>query len=535
MLDNEMFAKGGFTLSGNNKKIIWGLLLAIMIAAFALRVSNITNIPAGIYPDEAQNGVDAQQANSTGQYKLFYEGNQGREGLFINLQALSIKAFGPTEFALKLWSIIFGTLTVLGVFLLNRELFKSNLAGLIGAYLTAFSYWAINFSRIGFRAIMVPFILSFTFYFLFKGIRTKKIHDFVIAGLIYGLGIHTYIAFRVSPLVLIVLLISIMITRKNFLRDYWKHVLVFFFALMVISMPMLLDFFVWNPVHYASRTSVISVFNPQTNQGKLIATIARTFSLSIQKYSGMGDLNMRHNYPPYPLLNPLVGISFLIGLIYLTINIVKLFWLRVRKGQRDEKLDMYVFLMSWFLILLVPEFLANEGNPHALRSIGTLPVVFVISTIPFLWIFKKYNQFGHAYKTFTMSILIFTFLYIGISDPVKYFVFFAKSPKQHQVFNANLREISKYIRNSEANEKKYVITGSMERLTINYLNPTMPNLFYSYPSQINNIQVGENEKIIIIFTGWDWNSINSLHSRIPNLKLEEHKNQFGDIFITLTN
>lgn len=529
MLNGEMSAKGG------NKKVIWGLLFAILIAAFALRVTNIKNIPSGIYPDEAQNGVDALQANATGEYKLFYEGNQGREGLFINLQALSIKTFGPTEFALKIWSIIFGTLTVLGVFLLGRELFGRNLAGLIGAYLTAFSYWAINFSRIGFRAIMVPFLLSFAFYFLFKGLRTKKIHNFIIAGLIYGLGLHTYIAFRVSPLVLIVLLISLVITRKHFFQNYWKHVLVFFFALMITSAPMLFDFFVANPHHYASRTSAISVFNSETNDGKLISTIAKTFSLSIQKYFGMGDLNMRHNYPPYPLLNPIVGISFLIGLIYIVINFFKLLWLRISKGQRSEKFDIYAFLLSWFLVLLIPEFLANEGNPHALRAIGTLPAVILISVIPILWVFKKYNHFGHSYKIFTISMLALAFVYVGLADPIKYFVFFANNPKQHEVFSANLRNISDYIRTISPSEKKYIVTGSMERLTINYLNPTMPNLGYLYPSQINNITADDNEKITIIFTGWDWNSINSLRSRIPNLTLKEHRNKFGDLFITLTN
>ncbi|HAS00010.1 MAG: hypothetical protein US57_C0008G0029 [Candidatus Moranbacteria bacterium GW2011_GWC2_37_73] len=518
-----------------NKKIVWGLLLAILIAAFALRVTNIKNIPAGIYPDEAQNGVDAQQANATGEYKIFYEGNQGREGLFINLQALSIKAFGPTEFALKLWSIIFGTLTVLGVFLLTKELFKSYAAALIGAYLTAFSYWAINFSRIGFRAIMVPFLLSFSFYFLFKGLRTKKLHDFVIAGLIYGLGVHTYIAFRVSPLILVMLLISLIITRKNFLLNYWKHTLVFAFAMLVTATPMLLDFFVYNPQHYASRTSAISVFNSATNGGNLPLTIAKTFGLSLQKYFVMGDLNMRHNYPPYPLLNPIVGISFLIGFIYIIAKFLQLFWLRIYKGVRDEKLDVYIFLLSWFFAMLIPEFLANEGNPHALRSIGTLPVVIMISILPFLWILKKYNQFGHSYKIFTVSILAGVFVFIGLADPIKYFVFFANSPKQHQVFEANTRAISDYIRTLPQSEKKYIITGAMPRLTINYLNPTLPNTFYIYPHEINNIKVEGNEKIEIIFTGWDWNSINSLRGRIPNLTFQEHKNKFGDIFITLSN
>ncbi|NTW27065.1 MAG: glycosyltransferase family 39 protein [Candidatus Moranbacteria bacterium] len=518
-----------------NKKIVWGLLLAILIAAFALRITNIKNIPSGIYPDEAQNGIDAQEANATGQYKLFYEGNQGREGLFINLQALSIKAFGPTEFALKLWSTIFGTLTVLGVFLLTNELFASYAAGLVGAYLTAFSYWAINFSRIGFRAIMVPFLLSFAFYFLFKGLRTRKLHDFIIAGLIYGLGVHTYIAFRVSPLVLVVLIISLMITRKNFLANYWKHVLVFTFAMFVTAAPMLFDFFISHPEHYASRTSAISVLNPESNQGRLAATVAKTLGLALQKYFVMGDLNMRHNYPPYPLLNPIVSVAFLIGLIYVINKFFHLLWLRLKKGERDEKFDVYVFLLAWFVALLVPEFLANEGNPHALRSIGTLPVVIIISTIPFLWIFKKYGQFGHAYKIFTTSVLVGAFVFIGLADPIKYFVFFASSPKQHNVFNANLRNISDFIQARPEAEKKYIVTGSMERLTVKYLNPTLPNTSYFYPTEIDKINTNTDDKMVIIFTTWDWDSVNKLRTNTPSLVFEDHTNKFGDVFLTLSN
>src|SRR6185369_1409109 len=128
------------------------------------------------------------------------------------------------------------------------------------------------------------------------------------------------------------------------------------------------DFFVANPQHYASRTSEISVLNPASNQGHLLTTVAKTFGLALQKYFVMGDLNMRHNYAPYALLNPIVSIAFLIGLIYVTNKFFHLLWLRFKKGVRDPKMDTYVFLLSWFLVLLIPEFLANEGNPHALRS-----------------------------------------------------------------------------------------------------------------------------------------------------------------------
>ncbi|EKE12006.1 MAG: hypothetical protein ACD_14C00044G0001 [uncultured bacterium] len=515
------------------KNIIFGLLLAILIAAFALRVTNIKNIPAGIYPDEAQNGVDAQLANSTGEYKLFYESNNGREGLFINLQALSIKTFGPTEFALKLWSIIFGTLTVLGVFLLTSELFQNKVAGLVGAYLIAFSYWAINFSRIGFRAIMVPFLLSFSFYFLFKGLRTRKLHDFIIAGLIYGLGVHTYIAFRVSPLVLVALFASLIITRKNFLANYWKHVAVFSAAMFIAAAPMLLDFFVWNPQHYASRTSEVSILSPEVNQGHLASSLAKTFGLSVQKYFIMGDLNMRHNYAPYALLNPITGVAFLIGLIYVASKALHLFWLRIRKGVRDEKLDVYIFLLAWFIALLIPEFLANEGNPHALRSIGTLPAVIIISVIPFMWILKKYNSFGHGFRIFIFSTMIAAFAFIALADPIKYFFYFANSPKQHEVFDANLRVVSDYIRGIPQGQEKYIITGSMQRLPIKYLNPTISNTFYLYPGEVESISPSNPDSAVFIFTGADWDAINYLRTKYSTLTFQEHRNSFGDTFYTL--
>lgn len=515
------------------KHVIVGILLAILIAAFALRISNISEIPSSIYPDEAQNGVDAQLANATGEYKLFYETNNGREGLFINLQALSIKYISNTALGLKLWSIIFGTLTVLGVFLLTSELFQNQLAGLTGAYLTAFSYWAINFSRIGFRAIMVPFLLSFAFYFLFKGLRTKKLHDFILAGAIYGLGVHTYIAFRVSPLVLMALFVSLIFTRKNFLKNYWKHVLVFTIAMFITAAPMLLDFFVWHPEHYASRTSEISVLNPENNQGHLISTIARTFGLSLAKYNFWGDQNMRHNYPPYPLLNPLTGIAFLLGFIYCLANFSRLVWLRFHKGFISEKLNVLTFLLAWFFALLIPEFLANEGNPHALRAIGTLPVVMIMAVFPFVWIFQHYHNYGHAFKKFLLSSMIIIFAFIAFFDPIKYFVFFANSPEQHSSFQANLSEVSKFINTLPQTSEKFIVTGSMERLTIKYLNPTLPNTFYVYPGEIEKIAPSNLSSAVFIFTNQDWNAINSLRDRFPGLIYDEHFNKFGDKFYTL--
>ena len=152
--------------------ILLSLSLIIALGLF-LRAYNINHVPLGIYSDEAFNGLDAINAMH-GHWQWFYEANDGREGLFINLIAICFKLFGVSIPALLLPSIFFGTITILGVYLLSKELFQNERIAIIGALLAAVSFWAIDFSRISFRAIMLPAVLVFSFYFLWKGLRSKK-------------------------------------------------------------------------------------------------------------------------------------------------------------------------------------------------------------------------------------------------------------------------------------------------------------------------------------------------------------------------
>lgn len=164
------------------RKKTWILVAGIVALAFFLRIINIENAPPGVYPDEAVNGADALQALKTGNFQWFYPDNNGREGLFMNLIAGCFWLFGVSVFSLKLPSVIFGALTVFGTYLLSREIFPKARLALIASFLTAVSFWALNFSRISFRANMLPFVLVFTSYFFWKGLRTKKWSAFAWAG-----------------------------------------------------------------------------------------------------------------------------------------------------------------------------------------------------------------------------------------------------------------------------------------------------------------------------------------------------------------
>ena len=50
-------------------------------------------MPHGIHPDEVMNGSNALEVIETGRPRIFYPENNGREGLFINAQTISIALF----------------------------------------------------------------------------------------------------------------------------------------------------------------------------------------------------------------------------------------------------------------------------------------------------------------------------------------------------------------------------------------------------------------------------------------------------------
>ncbi len=163
-----------------DKKNLSFLLIILAIAAF-FRLWQLSSIPPGLYPDVAMNGNDAIETLNTYNFKVFYPDNNGREGLFMWLIALSFSIFGISVWSIKIVAAIIGILTVLGLYLLTKELFSksaenaSRQIALLASFFLAISFWHVNFSRLGFRAILLPFVLVFGFYFLFKGFRQKKL------------------------------------------------------------------------------------------------------------------------------------------------------------------------------------------------------------------------------------------------------------------------------------------------------------------------------------------------------------------------
>lgn len=486
-------------------QIIFLLLLILGLAGF-FRLWQIGSIPPGLYPDEAINGNDALKTLETNQFNVFYPENNGREGLFIWLIALSFKLFGPTAQSIRLVSALLGILTVLGLYLLTKELFNKKIA-LLSSFFLSVSFWHTNFSRIGFRAILVPLLICFSFYFLFRAFRKNTLLDYTWAGIFFALGFYTYIAFRAALLILGMVILLKMIeywqkNKKSYLKDGWWKVDIFFVVIIVIALPLGIYFFN-NPQDFIGRAGGVSIFSAEQPLKELAISTIKTLGM----FNFVGDWNWRHNYAGLPMLNWTVGILFVIGLI---LSLVK----------------KRIFLLSWFVFMLLPAVFTYEGLPHALRTIGVIPVVCIFASLGLVWLFNKVSK---ANKEIAILILIFLIIYPTLANFNKYFLQWAKNPNVAGAFRQDLVDLTDYLNNLPANIQKIILVNEsgvpvpypdglpMPAQTIIF--KSNPNKEIKYLTRDENSQtILDNQPAIIIPLKYDQAIFRQLSEKWPDGK-----------------
>ncbi len=462
------------------------LIFLIIIVAVFFRFFQIGSVPPGLYPDVAVNGTDAIDANQTLNYQIFYPANNGREGLFINFIALSFKILGIGLWQLRLVGAIIGVLTVWGIYLLTNELLGENTA-LFASVFAASSFWAVNFSRIGFRAIMVPFILVFTLYFLHKGFtkEKKKTTNYVLAAIFFGLGFYTYISFKIAPLLLFILLFYTFFKEREIFRKNFKYLILFAAISLIIVFPILS--FEFNSKDAAVRTGQVSIFNSAVNHGNFLGTLIKTTSLSLGMFNFYGDPNWRHNLSGLPDLNIIVGILFLIGI---AISLKKFF-----KGDLAEKFTS-LLLGSWLLVMLIPAILTEEGMPHSLRAIGSMVPAFIFAGIGanalFNYLSKKKNI------KLAKNVIIGLVALVLVSDFILYFIIWVGRQEVIDQFTTKYVEEANYLNKIPDSFHKYVIANEggvlisgfpVQTQTIKFLTYGKSQVIFINPPDIERLNI----------------------------------------------
>jgi len=442
-------------MNGKLKILSFFYLLIIIILAIFFRFWKLNEIPPGLYPDVAINGTEAFFSLKNKDFKVFYPENYGREGLMMWLIALSFKIFGVSIFSIRIVAATIGVLTVLGLYLLARELFfydreSSEKISLLSSFFLAVSFWHTNFSRIGFRVILLPFVLVFSFYFLLRSYRKKSIFDSILAGVFFGLGFYTYTSFRMAVLILPFIFVPFWFLYKKERAQRQFLLLTSFFLLSTffVALPIGI-YFLKNPQDFISRATPVSIFKAESP----IKEFLKSLILHLGMFNFHGDPNWRHNFSGKPMLFWPVGISFLIG-FFISIKEV----ISSIKNKTFHLPSSYFLLLAWFFIMLLPGILTREGIPHSLRVAGVIPVVFLFSGMGGWWVYQILEK---KLKNKSILVLIsFLFLLLVLFFEFnKYFLVWAKKPEVKSEYTQEYLLMGNYLNSLPEDVERYVIVN----------------------------------------------------------------------------
>jgi len=401
------------------------LLCALLVAA-ALRFWQLGEAPPGLYRDEAYNGLDALGVLN-GRQALFFTANNGREPAYIYLTAGAIALFGRTAIAVRLAAAVAGTMTTALTYRLARVWFGPR-AGLFAAWLWAVTLWPVHLSRIGLRPILLAPLLALAFWLGTIAYRRQQRWLWLGAGLAYGATFYTYLAARFTPVLLILLLSYLLLSRPDARRRLWPGLAYFALGALLVLLPLAI-YATQQPELLLGRAGQVSILNPAINNGDLWETFWQHVGRSLGLFLWKGDTILRHNPAGRPVFDIFMALPFLVGVGWC-----------LRRLRRPAALA----LLSWLLIMLGPTILAEDA-PHFLRAAGLLPAVTVLPALGLskIWEWPKLSD---ALRRGIVIVLALGTLITTIVDYAAY----VRRPDTAYLFEAAARELAQKVNEDEA-------------------------------------------------------------------------------------
>lgn len=212
-------------------KIFILLSIIITIIGLVLRVYKVTEVPLGLQQDETSIGYNAYSILETTkdeygqsypvQFRAF--GEQKLPG-YIYLSVISFGLLGPTTFALRIVSVLFGSSTILLTIILTWIMFgasKRNFTiALFSGIFLALMPWHIHFSRGAFEVVPALFFLTAGVLATVAATNKKQISWWFISIICFIASMYTYNITRIlAPLLAIA---SLYIYRSDNVPNKWQ-------------------------------------------------------------------------------------------------------------------------------------------------------------------------------------------------------------------------------------------------------------------------------------------------------------------------
>lgn len=409
----------------------WLLIAAILLGAI-LRFYQLATLPPGENYDPAFYGVDALQILQ-GARPIYLTANFGREVLFSYLVAGLYAFLGADTFGIHLAAAFVGVVTIPATYLAGKRLFApaqtvtARHAPLLASWLIALSYWHLNWSRFGVRAVLVPLFAALVVASLWRCQHKPRIGTCVNAGFWLGLSLYTYQAALALPLLVGIWMVYLYLGGK---RPFFPHhmLLIIATALLVYA-P--LGYYAWNHAQsYGSRASQVLVTKEASSAQEQLTAVWQQTRQAIRTFTSDSYPDPLVSLPNRPSLNFALSVFFLLGI-----------------GTAVYRLQKfpYPFLLLWLVIMLLPATLAHSGSA-AKRGIGTLPAVMLLIScgllLPLQLAIRQPRRWFNAGWTAAIALVLLTTGFVTYRD---YFLIWGQDPNLPAIFQEHEIKVGRYI------------------------------------------------------------------------------------------
>jgi hypothetical protein len=443
-MSEEAADRSGETVISRRLEI--ALFVAVVGVGIFLRFYRIGSIPPGLNHDAAWNGLYAIRITQGIGYAPFVAccGAVGHETMFHYVIAAFQLLVGQTKLAIQLASLSIGTATLVAFYFLIRRMFDVRVA-LVSTFLLGMSGWHITFSRTGWHAILIPFFEALTFYLLLVALKSRRVRDFLLAGVVLGLSLDTYDAGKAIPVSAAVFLLFLLVRNFGLIRTHFLGFVAYGLATLAAFAPL-----GWYALHnwdtYIGRGRSLWIGN-QISQTHSWMPLWRNMGdgLLIFNFRAHGD----DFFTSQPLLDVPVAAFFILGLIY-----------SLTRLKRPEH-----FLLLTMLVLSLTNGVLSEPNGN--RALGAvLPVsayagLFLV--VAWRWLQRAFPG-AERYLGLGLVVVLLFAAYLTYDD------YLGSNPRTQWGFYPETTRVGRYVKTIADDYEVHLLAGNWPRDALTYLS-----------------------------------------------------------------
>lgn len=458
-------------------------------------------MPFELFGDEIDVGLQANSILKTGaDYHgnkfplLFRSFSEFRLPLFIYSDVPFIALFGLNEWGVRMVSVFWGLMGIVGAYLLINRLFNQKVAIICG-FILALSPWHLQYSRQGgIESLTLVTFATFGVWAFFKGLESLR--WLIISAVLFSLTFYVYATAAVfTPLIVTLLII---LFRAKILLFKTK-----LFIPLIIGIIILIPYININLTSKGGeRFSSISIWSDkkliddimlkrryeEESTGRLFHNRPFIYlyeasgnylkSLSLDFLFFRGDPNLRHSTGG-------MGEFYFIELLSVTLGFI--FLVRNKFKSKNSFL-----ILGWLLIAPIPSSLTKDGGNHASRLILMLIPLAILSSLGFAEILSNL-------RSRKRQLLVFIIFTIAILNITNYFHRYYKDWMRDgwRFWQTGYREALTYIKDNESKYSRIYMNNSYETILPRFLfwNNSDPRKFlgqYKGEEEVENLVNGFN-------------------------------------------